>query len=83
MFRSIFADLFATQLSVFNPIRHLYLYVAAFSLSLSFCRVINTAKQDGETINKVWVELVVTFTGPCKTLIYCLFGFSCASLFLQ
>lgn len=45
MFRSILADLFATQLRVLNPIRHLYLYVAAFSLSLSFCRVIISAKQ--------------------------------------
>ena len=36
MFRSILADLFATQLRVLNPIRHLYLYVAAFSLPSSF-----------------------------------------------
>ena len=45
MLRSDLADLFATQLRVLNPIRHLYLYVAAFSLSLSFCRVIISAKQ--------------------------------------
>ena len=37
MFMSIFTDLFATQLRrVLNPIRHLYLYVAAFSLPPSF-----------------------------------------------
>ena len=36
MFMSIFTDLFATQLRVLNPIRHLYLYVAAFSLPSSF-----------------------------------------------
>ena len=33
---SIFTDLFATQLRVLNPIRHLYLYVAAFSLPSIF-----------------------------------------------